>query len=226
MVTRVWHDCFVVETGQWNLVFDYWVNPPGEPKDAIMPEAVKDLDPRKPIMVFVSHGHKDHYNPRIFDWSSRFEHIEYVVSKDVWQRIRHILSPTSNYKGVKVDRQCVHKLTPGESFSEEGIMVTACGSTDIGNSYLVRCGTLTIFHAGDLNAWTWPDESTPEEVQTALDDFNRCLDGVAEALGEDEIDLCFFPVDPRMGRYASTGAGIIRRRLPIRHFIPMHDALN
>lgn len=228
-VSFIWHDCFVVETDSVNMVFDYWRDCDGNPEE--FPGFLENLSKSKPLLVFISHGHKDHFNPSVFAWANRFENIRYIVSKDVMRRIRHIISPTSVYSGPKADSSQVTALRPGESFKSEYIGVHAFPSTDIGNSYLVEADGLRIFHAGDLNAWIWPEESTEAELKKAMGDFRACLREIKDYLISDvnsqghsvgRIDFCFFPVDSRIGGDYFTGARLFVHEFNVKRFFPMH----
>lgn len=221
-ISYVWHDCFVVETDVANIVFDYWLDSAGSSSD--MPAEVARLDRSKPLYVLVSHGHKDHYNPAIFSWASQFESVRYVVSADVFRRMRHIVSATSVYSGPKVSADIVATLRHGESASFGGVTVMAFPSTDIGNSYMLDVCGVRIFHAGDLNAWIWKDESTEQEIRKAMGDYMACLRDIGQACGE-RIDYAFFPVDSRIGTDYFTGAREFVRRFDVGHFFPMHFAL-
>ena len=53
-VTFICHSCFLVETAECYYLFDYYK---GE---------LPSLDTEKPLLVFVSHSHQDHYNPAVF----------------------------------------------------------------------------------------------------------------------------------------------------------------
>lgn len=229
MVEFVWHDCFVVKSDSVNMVFDYWLDKDGENRE--FPDFLSELDPDKPLIVFVSHGHKDHYNPAIFSWASRFSNIHYIVSKDVYKRIRHIISPSSVYSGPKVDESSVIQMRPGDDYFADSFHVRACPSTDIGNSYMVETDGQRFFHAGDLNAWIWLDESTEQEVKKALGDYKACLRDIAAYLDSAEadawrsgavIDYCFFPVDSRIGRDYETGAKMFLETFKVINFCPMH----
>ena len=228
-ITFIWHDCFVVETDRANFIFDYWLDQNGNPSE--FPAFLNSLDRSKPLMVLVSHGHKDHFNTAIFGWARDFDNIHYVVSKDVGRRIRHIISETSVYSGPKVDSSQVSVLKNGESLDWHDIKVRAFPSTDIGNSYLVETDDKKIFHAGDLNAWIWLDESTDAEVRKAMGDYKACLRDIEEYLGQGNsdtpqgdgrIDFCFFPVDSRIGTDYFTGAEIFVNKFDVGHFFPMH----
>ena len=183
----------------------------------------------------MSHGHKDHYNPEIFGWAEHFADARFIVSNDVWKRCRHIASPTSVYHGPRVDPERLVRLLPGERFSQGDISISAFPSTDIGNSYMVIAGGKRIFHAGDLNAWIWLEESSEQEIRKAMGDYRACLRSVAESFAGDSgevpppekrcIDFAFFPVDSRLGKDYFTGARIFVREFNVAHFFPMHFGL-
>lgn len=228
-ISFIWHDCFVVEMPAANIVFDYWLDSTGS--DNAFPKFLENLDHEKPLFVLVSHGHKDHFNKAVFEWSSDFPKIHYIVSGDVGKRIRHILSPTSVYNGTKISPDSVTVLRRGESLSLHDVRIHAFPSTDIGNSYMVEACGHRIFHAGDLNAWLWLDDSTDTEIKKALGDYKACLReirnyidsaGALEACGSRKIDFCFFPVDSRIGREYFTGARMFVREFDVCHFFPMH----
>ncbi len=216
----IWHDCFVVKGPEAVLVFDFWKDPY---QRGPLPNPLMNVDKEMPVYVFVSHGHKDHYNPEIFSWAKHFPNIHYIVSKDVRKRINHIVSPQSSYKGDKVDASKVIVMSDDDRYEDGLISVRSFPSTDIGNSYAITIGGHTIFHAGDLNAWLWKDESTEEEVREALDGFNTIVDKIAAEF--EGFDLCFFPVDSRIGTDYFTGAKIFLERFKIEHFFPMHYEL-
>lgn len=219
-IIYIWHDCFVVRTETAVLVFDFWKAPY---QRGILPNPLMEIDRELPVYVFVSHGHKDHYNPVIFDWSKRFPNIRYIVSKDVMRRIRHVITPESSYKGIKVDASRIIKMGSDEIYSDEIIKIHSFASTDIGNSYAVELDGYSVFHAGDLNAWIWKDESTPQEVNKALGDYNAIITRISETFSR--FDFCFFPVDSRIGTDYFTGAQMFLERFEIGTFFPMHYEL-
>ncbi len=216
----VWHDCFVVKAPEAVLIFDFWKDPY---QQGPMPNPLMNVDKEMPVYVFVSHGHKDHYNPKIFSWAKHFPNIHYVISKDVRKRINHIISPQGSYKGDKVDSNKVIVMSDNDHYEDGLISVRSFPSTDIGNSYAISIGGRTIFHAGDLNAWLWKDESTEEEVREALYGFNAIVDKIAAEY--EGFDISFFPVDSRIGTDYFTGAKIFLDRFKIDHFFPMHYEL-
>ena len=218
-ITYVWHDCFLVETPEAALVFDFWTDPLASPY--AMPQALAALRRDLPLYVFVSHGHKDHYNPAVFAWASEFADVRYIVSRDVEKRTRHITGSGAAYSGPRIAPEAMIPLRPGQSWRDARIEVRACGSTDIGNSYLVTLGAHTFFHAGDLNAWVWKDESTDQEIRKAMGDYRAALRDIPHV----PIDYCFFPVDSRIGRDYWEGASIFVREFEVGCFFPMHFSL-
>lgn len=245
-ITYIWHDCFMVRRPECALVFDYWHDAGSDESKnqdsgvgvrSPFPRFLDMIDAGKPLYVFVSHSHKDHYNPDVFAWAARFPRIHYVLSRDVWHRCRHIASETSVYAGPKVDRAMITVLEPGAVHEDGLVRVAAFPSTDIGNSYMVevkreRECPVRFFHAGDLNAWIWKDESTEQEVRKAMGDFEACLVPVeawldaSAADGDGEcIDYAFFPVDSRIGTDYFTGAATLLGKVCVRRFFPMHFGL-
>lgn len=221
-LTYIWHDCFVYETEELIIIFDYWKDvtaSTGDTPDFITHASESD----KQVYVIVSHHHKDHYSKEIFGWSETIPNIKYVLSKDVAKHARHILRSDSIYNGVKPPSDSVNVISKGESYSDQFLTIEAYGSTDIGNSYVVMVGEETIFHAGDLNAWIWKDESTPQEVDEAIADFKAILTDISDA--HPEIGIAMFPVDSRIGSEYYTGARLFVRHIYVRHFFPMHFGL-
>lgn len=218
-LTYIYHDGFLLQTPVANVVFDYWMDP-----DSAEPGFLRELDVRKPLYVLVTHHHKDHYNPEIFQWAARFGKIRYILSRDTFRAARHFFAPTSLYKGARrVDSDLITCMSPGDVYDDGVVRISAFGSTDIGNSYMVEIDGRKVFHAGDLNAWIWKDESTPAEIAGALAQFGKILSSIKTCT--DGFDLAMFPVDPRLGTDFWTGAAIFVRRFDVKTFVPMHFTL-
>ena len=77
-LTYIFHSGFVLETEQSILVFDYWMDPSGVMERVLQSE--------KPMYVFASHFHEDHFNRDIFEWKKHKENVTYILSKDI---LRH-----------------------------------------------------------------------------------------------------------------------------------------
>ena len=111
------------------------------------------------------------------------------------------------------------RMGPGGQMElSDRVKVKAYGSTDAGVSYLVTLDGVNIFHAGDLNFWHWREVSTVREIELADEDFRQ---EVEKIVGE-EIDWCFFPVDPRMGMHFDAGVNYFMMAVKPRVVTPMH----
>lgn len=220
-VTYIWHDCFVVETDKVMMVFDYWKDPTLS-KDTL-PRFLQEFNRDKSLYVMVSHFHKDHYSKTIFEWSRYYPNIHFIISKDVARHARHIFTPDSIYSGFRPDENKVIILREGEGYMDSKIYIEAFGSTDIGNSYYLETDGRSFFHAGDLNAWIWKEESTEEEVAKSIEDYKSILKTIASQ--HKEIDYVMFPVDSRIGSGYFTGAEMFVREIIVNHFFPMHFEL-
>lgn len=157
----------------------------------------------KKIFVFCSHSHSDHFNPVIFEWQKERSDIQYILSHDI---------------SVPQTIENINYLLPYEKLEIGGLTIKAYNSTDIGVSFLVQDQGIRFFHAGDLNWWYWND--TQVGMAKAEKDFK---DEVQRIKGED-IDIAFFPIDPRLEQNYSAGAEYFIQEIAPRIFIPMHFA--
>ena len=132
-LTYVFHSCFVLETEKSILIFDYWLDLNG-----VVPSFLKK---DKPVYVFSSHFHEDHFNSVIFEWRKQRDGITYILSKDIYKHRR----------ATKEDADVW--LAKGGTWSDGTLSVWALGSTDSGVSWIVETEGKRIFHAGDLNNW-------------------------------------------------------------------------
>lgn len=220
-LTYIYHDCFVFETEKEIFVFDFWKDPFSPNKE--LPYFLEIADKSKNLIVIVSHHHKDHYNKNIFKWFHYFNSTKYILSKDTAKYCRHIINPHSIYKGFKPDSKDIHILSPGETYKQNDFEIHAFESTDIGNSYLLNISNRTLFHAGDLNAWTWQEESDQDEIDEMTQKFINIIDSIKEI--KTNFDIVMFPVDPRMGKGFYEGAKLFNEAFKTSYFLPMHFCL-
>ena len=89
-LTYIFHSGFVLETEQSILVFDYWMDPSGVMDGVLRSE--------KPMYVFSSHFHEDHFTKEIFEWKKLREGITYILSKDIYKHRR--AAQTAAYRGL------------------------------------------------------------------------------------------------------------------------------
>ena len=213
-LTYIFHSGFVLETEQSIQVFDYWLDPSG------VMEGVLKGD--KPLYVFSSHFHEDHFTRAIFEWKKRKRNITYILSKDILKHRRANKAEADAW------------LAKGASWSDDRISVIALGSTDSGVSWIVEAEGKRIFHAGDLNNWyaRFLPEAVPGQTIYS-EEFDEDIDPIAhekQYLGElkdirkqaDSFDLVMFPIDGRIGNGYTLGGRQFIDRFKVGLFVPMH----
>ena len=212
-LTYIFHSGFVVVTEKCLLVFDYWMDPAG-----IIPQI---LASNKPMYVFSSHFHEDHFNHEIFSWKEKRHNIIYILSKDILRRRRAEKGDANVW------------LAKGGTFEDECIKVWATGSNDSGVSWIVETDGKRIFHAGDLNNWYARFLTDDYEGGTIISkEFGEIdpLKDEKQYLGElkdirkvtDSFDLVMFPVDGRIGNGYTRGGRQFIERFHVGMFVPMH----
>lgn len=213
-LTYVFHSCFVLETDKSILIFDYWL----DPYDVVS----SFLKKSKPIYVFSSHFHEDHFNSAIFKWKEQHEDITYILSKDIYKHRR------ANKEDANV------WLAKGGTWSDGTVSVWALGSTDCGVSWIVETGGKRFFHAGNLNNWyaRFLQDVKPGETIYS-EEFDEEIDPIAhekQYLGElkdiskitNSFDVVMFPVDGRIGNGYTLGGRQFIERFNVGLFVPMH----
>lgn len=195
-VTYIYHSGFLVETENCYYIFDYYR---GE---------LPILDTWKPVVVFASHAHRDHYNPEIFEILQRkgIKQIHAVLAKDISKR----KYPPEGIPAIRVRMDEEYEL-PAET------KLRTLHSTDAGVAFVVSCKEGTIYHAGDLNDWVWEGEPDKE---------NRQMTGSyrheIQKLKNIEIDIAFVPLDPRQEDYYADGMSYFLRNVSAKKVYPMH----
>lgn len=201
-VYYIYHSCFVVETKDYLMVFDYFKQPL-ENRDDDISLTKKILNTEKKVFIFSSHSHHDHFNEEIFSWENKFGKIEYILSSDI-DFDNHL--------------QNCHKISEGEVININKTKIKAYGSTDLGVSFLVEVDGLKIFHAGDLNWWYWKDDTLDEE-KYMREYYQRIVNQIRT---NKEIDIAFFPVDPRLEEFCYLGGEYFAENVKPKIMIPMH----
>ena len=217
-LTYIFHSCFVLETEQSVLIFDYWL----DPTDTMS----RFLQKGKPTYVFASHFHEDHFSRSIFEWRKQRSDITYILSKDI---LRH-------RRAAKEEADVW--LAKGGTWTDGTVSVWALGSTDSGVSWIVETEGKRIFHAGDLNNWYakfLPDAVPGQTIYS--EEFDEDIDPIAhekQYLGElkdirkvtDSFDVVMFPIDGRIGNGYTLGARQFIERFRVGLFVPMHFVLS
>lgn len=195
-VTYIYHSGFLIETAESYYIFDYWKG------------KLPTLDPEKPVVVFSSHAHPDHYEPKIFELldAHGMKDIHAVLGKDI---------PVDQYpEGIECLRTLAHKtfiLPRGEE-------LYTLQSTDAGVAFLLTCEEGVIYHAGDLNDWIWAGE--PEENNKQMTGlYRRELERIADR----HIDIAFVPLDARQEHLCFNGlTGFLEIVQDVTKVYPMH----
>ncbi|MGN0305916.1 MAG: MBL fold metallo-hydrolase [Lachnospiraceae bacterium] len=191
----LFHSGFLIETTHCYYLFDYYKGK--------LPSLQKD----KPILVFSSHRHPDHYNPEIFSLlkAQGIEQITAVLSKDI---------PKRDYpQDIPVIRVTFHE----QYQLPHGSRLKTLLSTDEGVAFLLYCDEGTIYHAGDLNDWVWAEES---------EQYNRQMTGSyrheIDLLKNEAVDLAFLPLDPRQEKDYARGILYFLEKVKVQRVFPMH----
>lgn len=207
-VTYIEHSGFLLDTGDAYFLFDYYKG------------RIPEMDKNKPVTVFVSHKHHDHFNPVVFGLADIYQEILFIIAKGVpYKNLAIKFSKRfaengyiGNILPVKKDISETVTLSNGKE-----LIVTTLRSTDEGVAFLLDYNGKRYYHAGDLNLWVW--DSADEEESKSME--SRYLAEMEKIKGID-IDIAFLPLDPRLGNSAFRGPEIFLSNAHCRHFFPMH----
>lgn len=198
-ITYIHHSSFLAELEQVLLLFDY--------TDGPLPALAKD----KPLIVFASHRHGDHFSPCIFDLARQYPHIFYVLSDDIWQN-----------RVPQEMHGCTEFIGPGEELEIEeygNLRVTAFKSTDEGVAFMAECEGQTIYHAGDLNDWRWNGE-TKAWNNNMHANYKKELEQIRS--GGFHPDVAFVPLDGRLEEWFYLGLHEYMEQVGADMVFPMH----
>lgn len=193
-VTFLYHSAFLVEGERADLLFDSF-------RGAKVPEG------DKPLLVFGSHGHRDHFSEQTFDAGKVRSNAWFVLASDIdpdrvpkqWRE-----------RTIFVKSRETHTL-PGE------VTVETLASTDSGVAFLVTLDGKTIYHAGDLNDWYWIGEPDRDnEVMTRK--YRREIDRMSGRT----LDVAFVVLDGRQESEYDRGMNYLLEHVAVGHVFPMH----
>lgn len=196
-ITYLAHSGFLVELNSCYLVFDYY--------QGTLPE----LDTEKPVLVFASHRHPDHYHPQIFDLlkAQGFsdEAVFAVLSSDI-------------YRKKIPDGLSFQQVKPHQEYELPcHLKLKTLRSTDEGVAFVLYTAEGNLYHAGDLNDWIWEGESTAyNHDMTAR--YRREIDrlkGISFA-------AAFIPLDPRQEHDYDKGILYFLETVTAHYVFPMH----
>ena len=218
-LTYIFHSCFVVDTDEAVLIFDYWLDPTKNIHHIF--QCCKG----KSVYVFASHFHEDHFTQDIFKWRTENTDVRfiYILSKDILKHRRAEKSQADAW------------LAKGGYWVDSRIKVTATGSNDSGVSWIIDITGVRIFHAGDLCNWyaKFLEGDTPPNL--ICDKMGQTIQPVKEEkrfLGElkeirkhtNYFDIAMFPIDGRIGNGYTRGARQFIKTFNVKLLVPMHFA--
>ncbi len=196
----IYHSGFMIEADGVTVIIDYYKDASDETSGK---HIVHDRFLKKKGALYVLSSHFR----EILSWKSLRPDIRYIFSKDILKHRRATMADATY-------------IDKGDVYEDEHICIRAFGSTDVGISFLMDLQGQRLFHAGDLNNWHWREESTPQEVLKAENDFLAEIKDLQQFAAE--IDVVMFPVDNRMGTDYMRGAGQFVERIKTGVFVPMH----
>lgn len=202
-VTYIEHSGFIVELKSEILLFDYFKG------------NIPRLDNNKPIYVFSSHNHHDHFNFKIFELMSRYSDVHYILSNDIKRKFGKNFF-TSNCIDEKTYNSI--QFIPADSeFQDNYIKIETLKSTDEGVAFIVTAGNKTIYHAGDLNLWVWQGESDAYNSKMTSDFQHEIA-----KINNRHFDIAFLPLDPRQEDWFYKGFDYFMTHTDTDIAYPMH----
>lgn len=209
-ITYIHHSSFLIELETMTLLFDY--------TEGVLPEIRRD----KPLLVFASHRHGDHYSEKVLDLIREYKGIRYIFSDDIWRSglPAEILGDITSMKPGQEQKFWFENegvLENPLKDKEADIQVVTYRSTDEGVAFLIKAEGKTLYHAGDLNNWYWEGEPADWNANMAKD-YSAEIDKMKGM----EIDVAFLPLDPRQEEAFCLGLDEFMRKVCVSHVFPMH----
>lgn len=215
-VTFICHSCFLVETAECYYLFDYYK---GE---------LPSLETEKPLLVFVSHSHQDHYNPAVFAMLRQrgMKKIGAILPNDIkpknypegWELWADVLS-ADGCRSMDGLEGHIFKVYHSREYDLPCCThIRTLLSTDSGVAYLLYCPEGVFYHAGDLNDWITDDmpEAERRQMTGSFRAALRPLKGIS-------IDHACLPLDPHLGSHYADGFLYFLKHVGAKKVYPMHS---
>lgn len=192
-VTFILHSSFFVELEGCCLLFDYYEGDLPRTED-------------KPLYVFASHCHGDHFSPAVFEATKAWTQRRFILSDDIWKnRVPEELQSSALF------------VSPRRTYELEGLKLATLRSTDQGVAFLAEAEGKLLYHAGDLNCWVW--DGAPryqnDQMTAAYQEELKPLEGRT-------IHTAFVPLDPRQEADFDLGMKYFFEAAGAKHVFPMH----
>lgn len=156
----------------------------------------------KATLIICSHGHTDHFNKNILNIAGN---TRILLSSDIKEDYNLDCQDNVFYIG------------PNSKRNIGDFQVTTFGSTDKGISSFVFVDNIGIFHAGDLNLWIWEEDSEAERLE-----MTRAFSEEIKKVQRTNVEIAMFPLDPRLGKYSSSGIEYFIDLIKPKYIFPMH----
>lgn len=201
-ITYIEHSGFFIELEQHILLFDYYQGsiPNCENKE-------------KTLLVFVSHKHHDHFNKDIFNLASKYTNIQFFISKDAKMNTEYM----SRKNIPKEAYEKINYVGKNQLLEYKSVQIETLASTDQGVAFLVSCENKVLYHAGDLNWWSWLGETEEQHKNMEKRYKNEII-----KLKDKKLDVAFIPLDPRQEEYYWKGMDYFMQNVSAEYVFPMH----
>lgn len=216
-VQFIGHSGFLVTLESCYMLFDYY--------NGELPRLTDQEAVGKPLYVFSSHRHEDHFNPVIFSLAESFSQVKFLLSYDI--KLNSHFFRKYPEALVLQEQGKLYSLRMNEHYVIDNLEIDTLQSTDEGVAFLVESmpEKKLIYHAGDLNWWVWP-EDTKQEYNHMTSMFQQAVSRLKELVAENSfdgsVDAAFIPLDPRQEQYEFYGMKYYLEHVPIKHVFPMH----
>lgn len=199
------HSGFYLETENAQYLFDYY--------EGVLPK----IDEEKPLYVFVSHRHEDHFNPKVFQLAVSYPQIpqiKFVLAFDIRLTVKNLarwgIDETWKDRILTVRSRSCYDLS-------QECRIETLRSTDEGVAFLLTEKEGTIFHAGDLHWWYWEGED-----KGWLGNMEANFKREVEQIAGRGIDVAFLPLDDRLENRFHMGMDWYLRKCKVQYAFPMH----
>lgn len=211
-VTFIHHSAFVVETEHRTLVFDYFPSEDFPEQEFHGKKPVFAAD--KPIYVFASHGHRDHFSREVLRWGEKRKDMTYIFSRDIrvsrLSLLKDGMDPTL--------RKRIRFMLPVSDLELDGMKIHTLRSTEVGVAFYVECDGYHFYHAGDLNEWNVSEGGGSLFTEIYTGGYEKEI----RYLRDKHIDLAFVVLDPRLGTGAYKGMDVFLNAVQADLVFPMH----
>lgn len=216
---------FIIETERETLVFDWYRR------------SIPSLNSNKPVYIFASHVHGDHFHFRILRLTKYYDVRGIYIGYD--QSNAETLGMFDN---MAPEYEELISFFNGEQLlqTEYGFVKSLC-STDLGVAFIVKVGNRVFYHAGDLfcrskctfgnykktntsvMSFSNNDKQLLEDFYNQIDSNENIFYKYTEPLRNvGTIDYAMLPLDPRWADYGIRTVNHYLNIANIRYFSPMH----